>query len=371
MSEREAAMSRAATLIDLGRYQDAIELLGEVVATEPGNAAALSSLSFAYLSALEPQRAVEFAQRAVYAAPDSAQALNILAWSSMQLPDLDAAAAAADSLLRLEPQSLRALAASARVATMMWRSLLDSPLPDPEAMQQRRDQADTMVARLHELYPNDVATHVADGYRLVNIYGDNENGVEAFRRALLIDPNNAETIRMLGDASLRPMDGLKYARMALAQDPDNKLALNAAALVAGTAMHNIVMFQIPASLVGGLLVLLGAGTFGRVVFLILAILGGLISAIYFGANAGFSKAQRLIYRRVHPSRWYAWWGAVAGIVLLDIFFFGVTAPPLAVTALAWSMIVVGVAIALAVFGPGFVARRKVKAALNASGSKPS
>ncbi|MFE3797280.1 tetratricopeptide repeat protein [Nocardia tengchongensis] len=216
MSEK---IEKARVLADLGRYDGAREMLGEVLASEPEHPVALAEMaSLAYREG-EYGRALEFAGAALRVSPD-----EVFVWRVRALAELQAArglsgdaavegrgraVAAARRAVELEPEdadNLRILAATQRDT-------------DPAAALANLDLA-------LELDPDDTHAHLLRGLTLRrNVHGPEAlaQAEDAFREVLRLEPENAEALYELAGIALDRGDreaGAEQLRRVAQLDPD-------------------------------------------------------------------------------------------------------------------------------------------------------
>ncbi|OJF83701.1 tetratricopeptide repeat protein [Nocardia seriolae] len=187
MSEK---IEKARILSDLGRYDGARELLAEVLAGEPENAAALADMANLAYRMGEYGRALEFSGAALRVTPDEVFVWRVRALSELQLgrsasggavgEHRGRAVAAARRAVELDPDdvdNVRILAATQRDT-------------DPAA-------ALTNLDRALELDPDNVHVHVLRGLTLRrNLKGPDSmaRAEAAFREVLRLEPENSEAL---------------------------------------------------------------------------------------------------------------------------------------------------------------------------------
>ena len=169
-------LSRAAEMLSVGQVAEATALIGRVRQDTPDNPIALALSSVIDVVADRKREALESAQRAVDAAPDSAAAALALSFAAQADFDLPRARRLAETAARLDPESAEAL------------------------------------ARLAEL-------RMAEG--------DTEGAREAAERAVRRDPASARALTVLGFvqlAELRSKQALETFDRAVEADPSFPLA---------------------------------------------------------------------------------------------------------------------------------------------------
>ncbi|MGW4244971.1 tetratricopeptide repeat protein [Nocardia sp. NPDC004722] len=187
MSEK---IEKARILADLGRYDGAREMLAEVLASEPENAAALADMANVAYRMGEYGRALEFSGAALRVTPDDVFVWRVRALSELQLARAGngeaagelrvKAIAAARRAVELDPDNVdnvRILAATQRDT-------------DPAAALANLDKA-------LELDPDNVHVHSLRGLTLRrNIKGPDamSQAEAAFREVLRLDPENSEAL---------------------------------------------------------------------------------------------------------------------------------------------------------------------------------
>ncbi|GAB2526828.1 tetratricopeptide repeat protein [Nocardia heshunensis] len=187
MSEK---IEKARVLAELGRYDGAREMLAQVLAIEPENAAALADMANVAYRMGEYGRALEFSGAALRVTPDDVFVWRVRALSELQLARAgsgeaagelrEKAIAAARRAIELDPDNVdnvRILAATQRDT-------------DPAGALANLDKA-------LELDPDNVHVHVLRGLTLRrNVKGPAAlaQAEAAFREVLRLEPENSEAL---------------------------------------------------------------------------------------------------------------------------------------------------------------------------------
>mgnify|MGYP000858420133 CR=1 FL=1 len=168
--DARAQIERARALIELGRPEQAVELLTTVPQTDPDVVVSVNcALAFAHLRLDQCAEAHASAERAVQAAPDSSEALY---WLTATEPDAALALEHSSRLVELEPQWGPCRALRARV--------LKGNGQTEEAVREAREAA--------RLAPENVFVLNTLGFVLRGSYPD--EALEAYSRVLEIDPGD-------------------------------------------------------------------------------------------------------------------------------------------------------------------------------------
>ena len=212
MSEIERAKTlffEALDFINSSDFQNAERRLREVVELSPANPAALTNLSLALLQQGKHSEAHVYAARAVTAAPDSVEALLVLADCHARAGDFSDALAAYERIIALEPRipevhnnrglALRNLAripealASYDRALELSPDLCDAHLNRGNALQAlgRHDEALASYDRALAIDPDRAAAHLGRGNALHDLRRY-EDALVAYDRALAQKPKLAE-----------------------------------------------------------------------------------------------------------------------------------------------------------------------------------
>ncbi len=177
--------ARAQSLIEIGRYREAIEQLNKALALAPDNPQALCSLSLAYHHLRDDKRAMEYAERAIQSDPEEewAHRLRSLTFSRQgkKQPALDAAREA----VRLAPEEPMALYA----------------LSHALAENQNFGEARITAEKLRALAPEAEIAHEALG-NIALAESKWSDAEDHFRAALLINPGSYDAMNNLGVALL-------------------------------------------------------------------------------------------------------------------------------------------------------------------------
>lgn len=182
----QAALRQAGALIDVRRYQDAIGLLNQVIASEPASGRPRCLLAQCRLGLGDHAGALDAATGAASVDPENAWAHRLRSIALLKLKRTKESLAAAAEAVRLSPQeaSNYLVLTDAALAARHWQA------------------AGVAAGRAVELAPNSANGHNALGLvalRRVR-YGQAEGH---FRTALGLDPQNARAMNNLGVALVR------------------------------------------------------------------------------------------------------------------------------------------------------------------------
>ncbi|WP_433283636.1 tetratricopeptide repeat protein [Micromonospora sp. CA-244673] len=114
-SAADGYVQRAQLLAELGRYDEAAEELDGALATDPGNAEALTMLARVHLAAGRPAEALPVAEAAVAAAPGALSPLVARGFALTDLGRWKAAASAGDDILARGPDDAYAQRSAAAI----------------------------------------------------------------------------------------------------------------------------------------------------------------------------------------------------------------------------------------------------------------
>ena len=184
-----ADLGRAAALIDLGRFADAVRMLGPLAAAEPDSGRAWCLLSRAQLGAGDPVAAVAAARRASALDPADDWPYRL---ASMALIGL-----------RRPEDAVRAAIQARDLAPHFWRSHVC--LAQAAVAAGQRELADTASADAMALAPDEPDVQVTAG-KVALGNGDLAAARARQHAALAIDPANLGALNELGLVCLRAGD---------------------------------------------------------------------------------------------------------------------------------------------------------------------
>ena len=198
---------RAATLLAVGRVDEASAEIEEALKTAPDNADALSLQAVIAVAQNEREKALDLARRAVAAAPDSATALVALSYAQQADFDLEGALASLRAAVKIEPGN--ALARARLSEILLSFGFLDEAL----------DEARKAVGQ----NPDIARTQTVLGFAYLAQIRTKESR-DAFERAIVLDQADPLPRLGLGLATIRDGDveaGRKEIEIAASLDPNN------------------------------------------------------------------------------------------------------------------------------------------------------
>jgi Flp pilus assembly protein TadD len=175
------AVARAKALVDLRRYEEALEQLGLALARSPGDTEAQCLRTLCLLQLERMEEALGSAEDAVASAPTSEWALRLLAVAHLNNFDAEAAADAA----------YRAVAAAP------WLAAAYAVLMEAELERGHLDAAEDAARRAMTVEPGASIGHVALGKVMLRRHQWREAEAQ-IRTALEIDPEDYEAVTLLG-----------------------------------------------------------------------------------------------------------------------------------------------------------------------------
>jgi Flp pilus assembly protein TadD len=201
---------RAQALIDVGRHQQALTILGDVLAGNPDEPTALCLVARCHYAAGQYRQMLATTAHATSVAPDFEWPYrlhsNALAALRKKGPAIDAARRA----VALAPHS------------WLTHLVLGERLLDMDTMNSRIEAYDC-ARRAIEIDPGETSTHNLMA-RALTAMGDARGATRAYHAALAIDPNNTAAINNLGVQQLRSgrlRGGAEKVRTAVAADPQH------------------------------------------------------------------------------------------------------------------------------------------------------
>lgn len=199
-------LQRAEAMIALRRPEEAVQILGPLLAHEPGDVRGWCLLAQAQLQAKRPADGLDSVGHALSMAPDSEWAHRIASLAHAQLNHRTEAVGHARESVRVSPESWRTHA----------RLALAAAEADP-----RCAEAGQAAARAVQLAPDEAETHFACGYVAAGA-GDDLLAEQAYRRCLQISPDHSAAQNNLGVIQLRRgrlVEGASGFASAAAADP--------------------------------------------------------------------------------------------------------------------------------------------------------
>ena len=189
MTEIREELARAATMLDLGRYDEASNLLARLVSAEPGSGRAWCLFARAHLGADRFTEAVEAANRAAAIEPAEEWPHRLASNALMHLGN--------------HAEALRAAGESRRLAPAYWQTHVCVAQAALAAGQPAI--AATAASEARKLAPNEPDVHFLSGK--VALARGNLDGARTHQeRALALDPTHSGAMNELGRIRLRRHD---------------------------------------------------------------------------------------------------------------------------------------------------------------------
>jgi tetratricopeptide (TPR) repeat protein len=189
MTEARTDLTKASTMLDLGRYDDASSLLARVVAADPASSRAWCLFARAHLGAGRYQAAVEAANKAVSIDPGEEWPHRLASSALMHLGQHREALRAASEARRLAPSYWQTHVCVAQAALAAGHGRL----------------AGTAAAEARRLAPDEADVHFLSG-KVALARGDLVLARDHQERALAIDPAHSGAMNELGRIRLRRHD---------------------------------------------------------------------------------------------------------------------------------------------------------------------
>ena len=189
MAEIREELARAATMLDLGRYDEASTLLARLVSAEPGSGRAWCLFARAHLGADRFAEAVEAANRAAAIEPAEEWPHRLASNALMHLGN--------------HAEALRAASESRRLAPGYWQTHVCVAQAALAAGQPAT--AATAATEARKLAPNEPDVHFLSG-KVALARGDLDGARTHQERALALDPAHSGAMNELGRIRLRRHD---------------------------------------------------------------------------------------------------------------------------------------------------------------------
>ena len=189
MTELRQELARAATMLDLGRYEEASSLLARVVSAEPGSSRAWCLFARAHLGADRYAEAVEAANRAAAIEPAEEWPHRLASNALMHLGNHTEALRAASESRRLAPSYWQTHVCVAQAALAASQPVL----------------AASAAAEARRLAPNEPDVHFLSG-KVALARGDLDGARTHQESALALDPAHSGAMNELGRIRLRRHD---------------------------------------------------------------------------------------------------------------------------------------------------------------------
>jgi tetratricopeptide (TPR) repeat protein len=189
LTEIRDELARAATMLDLGRYDEASTLLARLVSAEPGSGRAWCLFARAHLGADRFAEAVDAANRAAAIEPAEEWPHRLASNALMHLGN--------------HGEALRAAAESRRLAPGYWQTHVCVAQAALAAGQPTT--AAGAAAEARKLAPNEPDVHFLSG-KVALARGDLDGAREHQERALALDPAHSGAMNELGRIRLRRHD---------------------------------------------------------------------------------------------------------------------------------------------------------------------
>ncbi len=341
--DERAVLARVETLLDLGRAQDARQLLLPLIATDGASADVWCHLARADLALGSWHWAQQAADRAIAADPDGEWGYRLRSRALSELHQHDAAITSAERAVALAP--------------LLW--ITHVQLSEVLSAQgQGYGRAQQEAQRAVELAPHVASTHLALGIALAGL-GDADQSAVEYERALELDPGNAAAMNNLGVLALRRRGGAdEAARHFVRSLRANPVATPAARNVTLAGRLLLVRFTVTGSLLA--VALTFGWRFGRADHLLLVVAA---TVLLVGAYVLWVvTVSRNLPAGVLRSAWPGWrrsW-SIVGIPVLAVFlcWFVLGAQPEDLISMWLPVAIIVVRLAMTwVSGPGRGRRR--------------
>jgi tetratricopeptide (TPR) repeat protein len=231
LTELREELARAATMLDLGRYDEATSVLARLVAAEPASSRAWCLFARAHLGADRYVEAVEAANRAAAIEPAEEWPHRLASNALMHLGN--------------HAEALRAASESRRLAPSYWQTHVCVAQAALAAAQP--GLAATAAAEARRLAPNEPDVHFLSG-KVALARGDLEAARGHQERALALDPAHSGAMNELGRIRLRRHDtagAIRHFISAARATPDERIySRNIDVVLLRTVSRTIYMFTL-------------------------------------------------------------------------------------------------------------------------------
>lgn len=203
-------LQRARALLDLGREQAALLEAEKALSAAPSSAEALQLRGLCLLHLDKPEAALESLHAAASIEPTEAHCHYLIGYAQNECKRREAAEAAYREALRLSPEEPVYLRAYAELLVDLKRQ--------PEAL--------AAAEKAVSLGPERASNHITLGY-VASSMGDRIRAKACYQQALTIEPNNALAWNNLGCVDLaqgRPVQARQRFRESLRLDPEGRAA---------------------------------------------------------------------------------------------------------------------------------------------------
>lgn len=219
-------LRRAQALVQVKRFDDALPLLAQAIAIEPGATQPRCLLAQALLSLDRPDESREAAEGALALDPEEEWAHRVRALALAALDRPEEALSAAEEAVRIEPElpATHLALAHAACAAFRWKT------------------AEAAASRARALDPDDVDAHVTLSAVAIG-RGRWRDAEQHARAALAIDPEDAAAYNNLGVALLRQgrrREAVHYLASSSQLDPTDPTASRNALLAAGLTIGGVL-----------------------------------------------------------------------------------------------------------------------------------
>lgn len=306
------AVARAEHLLQLGRPDAALGLLGPALTQQPDDADLLTCAAYAHLLKEDWGQAAELGRRASAADPDRDRPLRIQASALLRLGQVADATALAHRAVQMAPDVYNSHLLYAQCLSRVPRS---------------HEHAMAEARRSVELAPHEPSAHIGlaqVAYPPEKIVSPRRLDVaeQALQRALALDPQNSVAMNELARVRLRrskrfgAMTGFSDA---LTADPQNQTALRNTGVVLGGFLKFAHVLILAAILVSLVALDLDAGVGGRIAQAVVSV-GVVGVVVWFVVRVRMAVPRRFqVFLRefARRDRWaVAWAGCLAAAVLL-------------------------------------------------------
>ncbi|MDA8371300.1 MAG: RDD family protein [Nocardiopsaceae bacterium] len=243
MADVQDILQRASVRLGMGRYSEALEILGHGLAANPDDHRLWVAKATAHVELKQGPEAIEAAQRALAAGGPSAIAFRQLAFGLMFSDRMPEALEPAREMIQLAPED----ADGHMLAAMAFAAYYKKGFPERERL---AADARAAAARAIELAPESatVQGNIAIAYKAL---GDLDAALRHVREGVRLNPESAWLMGLLGGvqtARKRRIQALEHLLAAIALDPRAINSLRDAYVICRTFTARLITVAIPLAL---------------------------------------------------------------------------------------------------------------------------